>query len=805
MESDFVQWLRDLGQDGLAAVLKNRPESAARSLPHLAAVLDSPGAVQRALERLDAGSSAVLEALCILGDGCTRGAIEELLGNDPELDRALRVLQERALIRSSSRGAFQLAVPLRDARTAGLGRPVATLLHPHASSTVRGIAEALGLAPAKRKADTVQRIEEFLRDSARVSAELAKAPGPTVELATQLACDDSVLGYAFGGMSPQRPEVRWLIDRGFLIGRNQYAGDGGPFEMPREVGLALRESGDQPALRPEPAMPALHLVDPIETDKAALLAATGFVAGVARLLEYCAANPLTQLQNGGIGLRVLKQVAKTLRTDQHEVRLWLETAAAAELLSIDGAGCIVPSDLADDWQQASPARRYVKLVRAWWKQPAAAMFSKVTDKPDPALLPRSSAFDRLLRMDLLAEISRWETGSALGEPNLIGERLAWKRPVNYCCADCLVDPIQVNWSEAEAVGAIAHAALSALGRCVDDEEALLSAAAKLLPNAQETALLQADLTAVVAGTPSGQLAATLNLLADTEGRDTASTWRFSPKSVRRAMDQGYTAEDLLGKLTSIAHTSVPQPLEYLIKDVGRRFGQLQVRNVRCCVLGEETLLLELSGNRSLRELSLHALAPTVLASNKPAKETLAALRKAGYAPVQQKIDGTVTVERTVVDRPPLLVEQPYYRAVPQPPSQAELRELAEHLLAQPDKAPSGVALPDNPWIDIRIMQPGLLEEMTDPFDDLVPFLAERTALTDPELELLAEALEAGTDVEIEYRDHNGRSTSHVITPDDVDEVYLDAFCHLREDDHQFRLDRIRSVAKVKRRRTKGGA
>ncbi|MEV5544114.1 helicase-associated domain-containing protein [Saccharopolyspora shandongensis] len=352
----------------------------------------------------------------------------------------------------------------------------------------------------------------------------------------------------------------------------------------------------------------------------------------------------------------------------------------------------MPSNRADTWQQATPAQRYVRLVRAWWKQPAAAMFSKVMDKPDPALLPRQNVFDRLFRMDLLAELRRWEIGSALSEPNLIGERLTWKRPVSYCCADCLVDPIQVNWAEAEAVGAIAHGALSALGRCVDDEEALQSTATQLLPRAQETVLLQADLTAVVAGTPSGQLAATLNLMADPEGRDTASTWRFSPESVRRAMDQGHTAEDLLDKLTAIAHASLPQPLEYLIKDVGRRFGQLQVRNVRCCVLGEEALLLELSRNRSVRELSLHTLAPTVLASSKPVKETLAALRKAGYAPVQQKTDGAVAVERTVVDRPPLVMEQSHYGIAPEP-LEAGFRELAERLLAQPDKAPSGGALP----------------------------------------------------------------------------------------------------------------
>ncbi|MEV0703496.1 helicase-associated domain-containing protein [Saccharopolyspora sp. NPDC050389] len=801
MDSVLIQWLRGLGRDGLAALLRDRPESwGARSLPHLATVLDSPGALQHALDQLDTGCSAVLEALCILGDGCTRDAIEQMLGDDPELDRALRVLQERALIRPDSPGVFRLAIPLRDARTAGLGRPVAKLLQPHVSNTARGISEALGLAPAKRKADTIQRIEEFMLDQAKVSAELAKAPGPTVELAMQLAHDDSTLGYTLGGPSPQSPDVRWLIDRGFLISRSQFTSYGGPFEMPREIGLALRESTDKPVLRPEPQTPPTPLIDSTEIDKAAALAAIGFADGVARLLEHCAANPLAQLQNGGVGLRVLKQVAKALRTDQHEVRLWLATAAAAELLSIDRAGCVVASNLADDWQQATPAQRYVQLARAWWQQPAAAMFSKVVDKPDPALLPRPDAFDRAFRKDLLAELSRWETGSALGEPNLIGERLAWKRPVRYCCADCLVDPIQVNWAEAEAVGAIAYGALSALGRCVDDEEALLSAATQLLPSAQETALLQADLTAVVAGTPSGRLAATLNLMADPEGRDTASTWRFSPESVRRAMDQGHTAEDLLGKLTAIARASLPQPLEYLIKDVGRRFGQLQVRNVRCCVLGEEALLLELSRNRSLSELSLHALAPTVLASSKPAKETLAALRKAGYAPVQQQTDGTVAVERTVVDRPPLLVDEPYFLAAPKPLLEAELRALAEDLLALPDEAPSGVALPGDPLIDIRIMPPDSLDETTDPFDDLAHFLAERTRLSGTELELLVEALEAGTDVEIEYRDQNGRSTTRVITPDDADEVYLDAFCHLREDDRQFRLDRIRSVSTVKPRR-----
>ncbi|TDD51170.1 helicase-associated domain-containing protein [Saccharopolyspora elongata] len=801
MDSDFVQWLRDLGRDDLAALLKNRPESVvagAHSLSRLAAVLDSPGAVESALQRLDAGCHEVLRALCGLGDGCTREMVEEVLGAGPELDRALRVLQEHVLIRPDPQGAIRLAAPLRHAHTAGLGRPVAKLLHPHVSNTVRGIAETLGLEPARRKADTIRRIEEFMQDPAKVSAEFAKAPSSAVELAVELARDDSVFRSSFGSPSPQSPGVRWLLNRGFLISPNQYTSYSGPFEMPREIGLALREHGNQPVLRPEPPMPPTTTIDPIEVDKAAALAATGFADGVARLLEHCAVNPLAMLQNGGVGVRVLKQLAKALGTDQHEIRLWLETAAAAELLSLDGAGCLVPSNLADDWQRSTPAQRYAWLVRAWWEQPAAAMFSKVVDKPGPAMLPRTSAFDRRLRADLVAELSGWEPGAALDEPNLIGERLAWKRPMLYCCAADLVEPIQVNWDEAEAVGAIARGALSTLGRCGSDAEALLAAAVRLLPEAQETALLQADLSAVVAGTPSGRLAATLNLMADQEGRDTASTWRFSPESVRRAMDRGHSAEDLLGKLAEIARADLPQPLEYLIKDVERRFGQLQVRTVQCCVLGEEALLREVSRNRALRELSLQVLAPTVLASSKPAQETLAALRKAGYAPVPQAGDGTVVVERAAADdRPPVVVAQPYYLDfAPEPLMDAEVDELAERLLSQPDEVSSRRAAPL-----VQPPTPNSLDDMAVMFGDLGRVLAERTAgLSDLEVELLTEAVEGGTDVEIEYRDQNDSSTTRVITPYFVAGNHLDAYCHLREDDRQFRLDRIRAVSPLNRRR-----
>ena len=86
------------------------------------------------------------------------------------------------------------------------------------------------------------------------------------------------------------------------------------------------------------------------------------------------------------------------------------------------------------------------------------------------------------------------------------------------------------------------------------------------------------------------------------------------------------------------------------------------------------------------------------------------------------------------------------------------------------------------------------------FADLLTFLAERTTLTAPEVERLADALETGVEVDIEYEDQDGRSTARMITLNDLDDVYLDAFCHLRGDDRRFRLDRIRPASAVKGRR-----
>ncbi|MGO4426572.1 helicase-associated domain-containing protein, partial [Streptomyces sp. MCAF7] len=159
------------------------------------------------------------------------------------------------------------------------------------------------------------------------------------------------------------------------------------------------------------------------------------------------------------------------------------------------------------------------------------------------------------------------------------------------------------------------------GRPLSGAEAAAAAAtaarllAPLLPQPLDHVLLQADLTAVAPGPLERPLAAMLGVLAEVESKGAATVYRFTPASVRRALDAGQAASDLHAFLAEHSRTPVPQPLAYLIDDVARKHGRLRVgaasAYVRC---DDDTLLAEILADRRSAGLRLRRLAPTVLAA-----------------------------------------------------------------------------------------------------------------------------------------------------------------------------------------------
>lgn len=757
-----------------------------------------PGSLAEAVADLDGGALDALAALRTFDDARTREGLARLVGADhetraadrsAELDRALRQLEQHALVWTVGEQQLCLAEPLRDGEgELNLGRGLRPLLEGLRAGSLTAIARRLDVDPAKRKADTLDAVEKALHDPDFVRSVLAAAPTRAREVAESAAWH----GPRTSTPAPWEPDfavpssgnpqhLAWLAERGLLVPA------GGEFlaspvlrcayEMPREIALAVRGPDYAVPLRGRPRSPSIAHRDATEVDRAATAAATRFLDGVDRLVELSSSHPARVLKTGGIGVRELRRLGKSLRAGESQLRLWLEVAHEADLLE-HADDALVPSAVAADWRAGEPADRIVRLLLSWWSLPASPETAAAQDKPPPALLAPEEPLDGLLRQDLLHELCRLEPGSAPQDWAAVDELVAWRRPVLHADARTIAEPAASIRREGDEVGALALDALSSLGRELagGDVAALRETAGRLMPRAQESVVLQADLTATVSGMPSSSVVDALNRMATAESRDTASVWRFDPSSIRRAMDHGHTAEELLEQLAELAGGPLPQPLEYLVRDVGRRFGELTVAPVSCCVLSQDpNLLQEVLHHRLLRNLELRQLAPTVLASGSGPEQTLHRLREAGYAPTAQDERGALQLSR-----------QKDATAGTTGPSPTE-----------PGSEPLDPAHPDAR--DVPALAARLLDTAGQD-DELHRSRTEQDVhqragrLSPGERRVLSHAVEAAAPVRIEYVDQNGSPSERTITPLEFAPPWIRSFCHLRQAERDFRLERIRTIS-----------
>ncbi|WP_166021713.1 helicase-associated domain-containing protein [Streptomyces chilikensis] len=297
--------------------------------------------------------------------------------------------------------------------------------------------------------------------------------------------------------------------------------------------------------------------------------------------------------------------------------------------------------------------------------------------------------------------------------------------------------------------------------------------APLLPAPLDHVLLQADLTAVAPGPLVRPLAETLDVLAEVESKGGATVYRFTPGSVRRALDSGRTAADLHAFLSAHSRTPVPQPLAYLIDDVARRHGVLRVgassSYVRC---DDEKVLEEILADGRSSGLGLRRLAPTVLAARTDPSALLEGLRSMGFAPAAESSEGDVLIARAAAHRTPP-------RAVPQP-------------------VPEGPPTPDGPQLSaaVRAVRAGdaaataPLKAPEAPQGDL-----PRTSAADT-LATLQMAVMTGTRVLIGHLNAEGVATQRVLTPLSVEGGFVTAHDHTAAGVRTYPLHRITGVAEL---------
>ncbi|WP_326811246.1 helicase-associated domain-containing protein [Streptomyces scopuliridis] len=771
-----------------------------RSVGELADRLQRPGSVALVLPRLALPYLQVAEALAALGAPATRDALVRLLGvadeeGAPRLDAALEVLADHALVWSDGNGTLHMAAPLRQAWEAplGLDPPVSELLAGVTSEELRGMLAALGVKPPGTKQRRLTDLVDHHSDPDRVTAAVARAPAATRDLLERLADPEfrrrqSVM---FGAPGPGAgPGARWALDRGLLVqDRHRY----GPARMPAQVALALRGPDWRAPFEPVPPLARLLPVTTEEVEREAAAAVTAFAAHAFSVLSVCAAKPPVRLKSGGVGVRELVRIGKAAQCDETVLRVVLETAYAAGLLAREGD--LVPvTEAYDAWAELEPGERIPLLLRTWWSLPLTPAQTRDEEgKSAPALAgtpPCNGCVQA--RHGLLAAAANLpaDRGARQASEDL-GPLVAWHRPL----ADQLpqdTTPFATVIREAELLGVLARGALSGIGAALlaDDAEELLACTRRLLPAATETALIGADLTAVATGTPSARLTALLDSVADREAGGTASVWRFSPGSVRRALDTGRSPDGITADLTAVAAGPLPQPLSYLIADTARRHGRIRLAPAACVIHGEEpALLAELTVHRKLAGLGLRQLAPTVLVSRTSLDKTLAALRAEGYAPVAETADGTVRIEKAEQHRAAAPVPSPRVArgtvGAQRPAARMKRgRESADGLRA----------------LAVRLRESPATSPAPDP-DNGVPFGTDTeeiiagyaSALSLADVRQLAHAVDAGQAITIEYVAASGSHTVRSLSDLDLDPPYLQAWCHLRNDERVFTLSRVQSV------------
>jgi Helicase conserved C-terminal domain len=169
---------------------------------------------------------------------------------------------------------------------------------------------------------------------------------------------------------------------------------------------------------------------------------------------------------------------------------------------------------------------------------------------------------------------------------------------------------------------------------------LAETAAPLLPDGTDRFLVAGDLTVVAPRGLAPAVEARLAGLADRETAGGTATWRIGEASLRRAFDEGRSAGEVVDFLRAHSDTPLPQALEYLVADAARRHGRLRVGAAATYLRGDPALVAGAARSAAGRRLGLRELAPGVAVTSRPQRELLAALRKAGEAPLAEEPDGS---------------------------------------------------------------------------------------------------------------------------------------------------------------------
>ncbi len=721
--TSLVEDLRARRDDELAALLLARPDLARPTpadLTALSARATTRSSVSRAVEDLDLGGLRLAQAVVVAAESRPDEPLEIALIADlvglplPDAVAGLTQLWEHALVWRDDHG-WRLVGMLAEVlgpHPAGLGLPSAQIPERHAAHT-----PPLGSA-----------LDDLLE---------------TAPPEARAVLDALVWGPPTAAVPPSgrgKDGATWLVDHGLATPSGL-----GHIALVREVALHLRGGvihRDGPLVAP---VSAGQPIDPSTVDRVAGVHARQLLDWLDDLAQEWGRTPARVLRSGGVGVRDLSLLARALDVPPDTAILLAELAFAADLIATDGelVPSWVPTTEYEAWSGTSPAERWATVCRAWRDTPRAAYLvgASIGRSQTVGALTADVIYPpvRQLRLDILRALADQPAGTP-ATVDEIAAVMRWRRPLRD--PRQLERAVHATVAEAQVLGVVALGCLTSAGRTLAaaaSDADLAAHALRAMPAPVDHVLLQGDLTVVAPGPLVGPLDRFVRLACDIESRGSATVFRITATSVRRALDTGMTADELLVRFAEASSTPVPQPLDYLVRDVSRRHGQARVGGatayLRC---DDEAVLVAILADRGLAPAMLRRIAPTVLVSRAEPTTLLDLLREHGYAPAQEAYDGTLVVSAPVARRTRARRRAGDIEPTPPAVDEAVVAAVVAHLRAAP-------ARPAPLWAGSR-SGPTLSTSPTD------------TA------KLLREALADSRTLWLGYADANGRTARHLVRP-----------------------------------------
>lgn len=368
-----------------------------------------------------------------------------------------------------------------------------------------------------------------------------------------------------------------------------------------------RASELRPANTPAPTETTVAL--DARAERAALERATALVALLDELIELMRKRGLRTVSRGSISAADVARVTSSISGLPDDLTAVLNLLANAGLAQLNsGIWSVLDTE---SWNSSGVAARWGILASGW------------AQSLQPAL------------RDVFSQRTQW--GDALTG------YVEWLFPID---ASATLTQAQVALVHADFLGLRCDQARTTIGSLIVEgatDEAVAEVAA-LLPDYIDKVLVQSDLTVIAPGPLRPDLEARLRAIANVESRSVASTYRLNPILMSRAMDGGSTVEDIEAFLTEISSTGIPQPVAYLISDVGSKHATIRVRPLDRGTLitcSDAPLAARLAADVSLRALGLTTESPTTLLTHHDASVVMRNLHHEKYPAALESETGEI--------------------------------------------------------------------------------------------------------------------------------------------------------------------